>query len=164
MLFFKKIYKVGSTVVSESGYSLYNSDNPIITTFEFLTNLLQLYIIVVAFFRSQKSPTYVSLELLICSKGQGHLIKNVKEWVWLQVNIDIIKTITCYCYNWNSTITIYSFVLLKGVSILQNLTQVTVLAYWVWNAFLPVCLLCVPILPLENLLQGPASYTYVHRK
>lgn len=59
MLFFIKIYKVDSTGIWK--WILYNSDNPITINFWVFDKYS---LIVVTFFRSQKSLTYASLELL----------------------------------------------------------------------------------------------------
>lgn len=54
MLFFIKIYKVDSTGIYESGYSLYNFDNPITINLWFFDKYYPA-IIAVTFFRIQKS-------------------------------------------------------------------------------------------------------------
>lgn len=59
MLFFIKIYKVDSTGIWK--WILYNSDNPIAIDFWVFDKYS---LMVVTFFRSQKSLTYASLELL----------------------------------------------------------------------------------------------------
>ena len=69
----------------------------------------------------------------------GPLDKERKNGVQVQVNPNALKTIPCYCFNWGPAITMYYFELQKAISVLHDLTQLTVLSPWVWNALPPVC-------------------------
>lgn len=74
------------------------------------------------------------------------------------------KNYTVYCYNWDPTITIYYSELLMAISILHNLTQLTILSSWVWNAFPPVCLLLhFPVLSPRKPSPRP-RYSYMSCK